>query len=141
MALADDVQARIPTRRLRELTNRDSNNATTVNTTVLGYAVTAVEGAFKTYAGEEYDGSLEQHVGVAADAVVERLKTWATGTKAGWDAAVQAIKDMAQTRARDRVIVETTSQLTPSTEVESGQVVRPKLADPETWDGYLPTTP
>jgi hypothetical protein len=141
MSLSAEVQSRYPAQRLVELTNPGSITATTVNTTILGLAATDVEADFQIVAGIAYDGTDARHVKTAVEGVVLRLMEWlAVGTKAAetiqgrWK---QRLEDLAKVTGRDRPHFQTTSDLTPSEEVPSGETVRPKF-DPEAFRGYVP---
>ena len=62
MALADEVSNRLSANLLRELTNQGDTSATTVNTTVLGYAATDAAGEFLVETGLTLDTTKAQHV-------------------------------------------------------------------------------
>jgi hypothetical protein len=72
--LATAVQARIPETRLIQLTNINSDSATTVNTTILEYAVTDTEADFKTYAMVDFDSTDARHIRLGIDGVLAFLE-------------------------------------------------------------------
>ena len=76
MALADDVTNRISTNLLRELTNQGSTSATSVNTTVLGYAVADAGAEFKSETGLDLDSSLASHVAAGVVGVIYYLYSY-----------------------------------------------------------------
>lgn len=73
MALSDDVQNRIPSTRLIELTNPRDSSATSIDTTVLGYAVTDITGDFELLSCETFSDSNPVHVAICVPAVVGKL--------------------------------------------------------------------
>lgn len=62
MALATDVQNRVNTDLLIALTNQGDRGASSVDTTVLGYAVADATAQFETDVGVEFDEDDDQHV-------------------------------------------------------------------------------
>lgn len=140
MALKDDVLLRIPAHRLAQLTNPDSNSATAYDSTWLTQACTDAAAMFATYVGAEYDSTRVDDVRIAVDGVMallidragsdnKRLEKWKTDAR-----------EYAMVRGRDRILFVTTSELTPSTEVQPGETVRSAF-DADAWDGYRPNQP
>lgn len=128
MALADDVQDRLEDQLLIELTNPDDRTATTINATLLGIAVTDVEGAFELYAEIEYDGTEKTHVMLGVQAVRAALEAYnRLGFLGGdaWDAMKEELRELAGIGARARVTPQTDSVLTRSSERVDQEIVRP----------------
>lgn len=129
MALTDEVQTRYPASLLISLTNPDTNAASSLNTTVLNAAVADVEAQFEITAGIEYDNAEATHVVTACEGVIALLKlrlgqSGETAKKI-WDDWQDKLLNLAKITSRDRQIADTTSDLTPSEEVENGVTVRP----------------
>lgn len=144
MALADEVTARYSTQRLVELTNADDKTATTVDTTVLGYAVTDATGEFETRVGVTYDNSNSKHVAVAVQGVLYYLRLYMgvendalRQSEAKWREGMTAL---GRVTARDRILPQTKSVLSPSAEQQNSEVVRPDM-DREHWDNFVPQPP
>ena len=72
--LGDAVQARIPVKRLAQLTNINSDSASTTNTTTLELAVTDTEADFKTYAMVTFDSTDARHIRLGIDGVIAWLE-------------------------------------------------------------------
>lgn len=72
MALSDDVQNRIPVERLKELT-AGTAGAAAVDTTILGYAATDIQGDFELLSSEAYDNTNPVHLAIAVPAVMGKL--------------------------------------------------------------------
>lgn len=141
MSLAGNVQTRIPTRRLRELTNANDHSASSTNTTILGLACDDVEEYFAEYCGVAYDDTNTHHVAVAVQGVVALLKAWASDNETSWEKWITRAEHAALTLGRDRFAPSSSSTLTPSDEGgEDGTEVRPAL-DSEAFDGYKPGMP
>ena len=133
MALADDVQNRIPTQRLVELTRQDSS-ATTVDTTKLGYAVADAGAEFLRRVGTSLDDSDAAHVAAGVEGVLYYLHLWAHGAS---DQATQNVQErwdrwldrIRRSETRDRV-VPTAGSVVDSTD-------RVPLGDRSRWKGYV----
>ena len=140
-ALAEAVTLRYPEQVLKELTNVRDPSATSVDSQRLEQAVTSVQVYFSTYAQESYDSTVGIHVEVGVRGVIALLQSWggsAQGvSKIRWDAWLEEVKAVRDTRARARIEPATTSELTPSDEVDGGQEVRP-FADRQRYRRMLP---
>lgn len=128
MALADEVKSRVADQRLVELTNPDDRDATTINATVLGLAVTDIGAEFKVLAGVTYSNADPRHVTYAVDGVV--LKLLAYMGQSPSVAAFQSWKDTLFSRLRvvtgnNRIKPKSSSKLTPAKEAPDGAIVRP----------------
>lgn len=140
-ALATAVEDRYDAQILKELTNVRDPSQTSIDSTKLERACTSVQTYFATHAQEEYDATVDIHVEVAVRGVVALLQSWG-GAAQGiarikWDAWLEEVKAVRVTRARARVEPATTSQLTPSEEVDGGEEIRP-WADRQHYRRLLP---
>jgi len=140
MSLQTNVVARIPDRRLRELTNADDRAATTANTTILALACTDAASLFAERCGATYDDTVAGDVRVSVPLVVAILIEWTTGVRDDLDKALEAAGKYSLVRGRNRSAGATTSLLTPSTEVQLGEEIRP-WSDQDSFDGYSPRSP
>jgi hypothetical protein len=127
---------------LTELTRRGATDSTTVSTTLLQYACDDIQsGDFPTYVQTTYDSTNRQHVSVACEGVLAKLKLWARdgsdGGKAEWDRWVARAQALARVTGRDRILPTTTSELEPTAEVDGTEVVRP-MFDQADFDEYRP---
>jgi len=131
MSLADRVTESMTTARLTELTCGDTTGSTTPDITILGLACTDAEAEFALYVGSAYDEDDAAHVSLAVQGVVLILARYAGGRdltdeyQRAWDRWVASCKTLGAAGARARIVPATNSLLTPSTEVESGETVRP----------------
>lgn len=117
MALISEVIARYSPSKLVQLTTQDDTSATTVNMTVLGYAVTDVEGYIEVYAGAAYDNDDARFVALACDGVVTLLQARKRGLileqDEGWRRWVTRVKELAEVTGRNRVLPKSSSQREP----------------------------
>lgn len=145
MALADEVTGRYPATRLIQLTNAGDESASSIDTTVLGYAVTDTQADFKTYAGVAYDNSDARHVAVAVEGVIAKLyqRGESPGSKAEslHDAYIARLETLAQSMGRDRLLPKTKSPLTPTAEQQTTETVRPAFDDFGDFDRLIPDPP
>src|SRR6185436_7317631 len=130
------------------LTNNFNSSATSIDSTVLGYAVQDVYAAFTIYAGVVYDESAttnpdhyQEHIATGVRAVIAKLKVY-TGQMANadaeWDACEKALVAMSKVGARDRFLVKTDSGTTESDENPNGNTVRPPFDD-QMFTPYIPS--
>ena len=144
MALADEVIARYPASRLKQLTNPNDQAASTVDTTVLGYAVADVIADFLTYCATTFDVTDSRHVSVAVKGVVATLalQTEAAGGNAqtDFDKYLDRLKDLARVTGRDRITPRTKSVLTPTAERLGTETVRPDTDRPD-YEDLIPDAP
>ena len=126
MALADDVQNRVSANLLRELTNQGDTSATTVNTTVLGYAAADAAGEFLVETGLTLDTSKAQHVAAGVIGVLYYLYSYsgietstATKQREQWYRWLSKI-DSTEGGGR-RLLPSTTSKLSPTEEREGAR--------------------
>jgi phage gp36-like protein len=138
-ALASAVQARYPSQTLVELTRRKSTSSTTLDSAVLELAVTDVTAQIAIYAGVTLDTADARHLSVACEGVIARLKVWSRespdASAADWKAWLESATALGKVTSRNRSAVVTTSELTPSREVEDdGEEVAP-VFDPQSFDG------
>lgn len=134
MGLADQVTARIPPVTLVQLT-RNLPGATTVDTTLLGYAVADVVGDLETYAGVIYDDTDARQVAVAVRGVVLTLLAYKGESSAldrldAWREELRT-KGLRRVTAGNRLLPVLGGTILTPTQAAAGEVVRP-LTDP-TW--------
>lgn len=134
MGLADQVTARIPPVTLVQLT-RNLPGATTVDTTLLAYAVADVVGDLATYAGVTYDDADARQVAVAVRGVVLTLLSYR-----GEASYIQSLRDwreqdlkkgLRSVTAGNRLLPVLGGTVLTPTQAAAGEVIRP-LTDP-TW--------
>ncbi len=132
MTLAAEVTARVPARRLIQITNPESSTASTVDTTLLGLACTDVGGEFELEAGVTIDLTNPIHVAIAISGVVSKLHEW-TGQGADWVTAHRTLYNerLKTLRSRHGIPATSSSNLTPAEE----PAALPHL-DAATFDGY-----
>lgn len=143
--LIDDVQNRYGLdggQALIELTNPRDPAASSIDTTVLQRACDDIEsGEFRTYAQQAYDSTDRQHVNVACEGVVAILMKWGASARnlqrIEWGDWVARCRDLAAVSSRGRIEPSTSSELTPSDEVQGGETRRP-WSDPENFEGLVP---
>ena len=145
MALAAEVTGRHSTKRITQLTNPDDQTATTVNATILGYAVTDAEADFLTYAGVEYDNSVAKHVSIGVFGVLAYLRSRMNAAGADADKAISQFQDMLRqlklTTGNNRITPTSNSRLYPSpVNPENQSNYRPPFDD-EDFDRYAPDAP
>ena len=144
MSLYTEVVARVPNQTLVTLTNQQSTSATTIATTLLQTACDDIAAQFATYAGETFDVTVRRHVVLGVAGVLALLRSWnpiqAEGADGAMDRWIAAVTAYSETAARDHRSIYSSSQLTPSDEVDGSQDVRP-WSDPEAFDGYAPGMP
>jgi hypothetical protein len=142
MALIDRVTERITNDLLVKLTNPDAPAEITVNTTYLQQTCDDVEdGEFEAYMGEDYDEAVAVHILAAVLLVRLRLIEQGAAPNIAFEklraAAEKRIEKYKNIRARDRVVPQSTSQLTPSEEVRAGETRRPEF-DNEFFTEIIP---
>lgn len=138
------VVSRVPAQTLVTLTQQQSTSSTTLDTTKLQTACDDIEAQFTTYAGEVWVGTNRRHLVLGTAGVLALLRSWnpiqAEGADLAMDKWIAAVEAYSQTSARDHRSVYTTSELTPSTEVDGTSEVRP-WSDIDAFDGLVPGMP
>jgi phage gp36-like protein len=133
MALIDRVQERITADVLVKLTNPDESNTTTVDTTYLQLVCDDVESEFVAWLNEEYVETIRVLVSAACLLVRYKLIQYGAAPGKAELALMERLEKMVErirmVRARDRISPQTSSDLTPSTEVQAGETVRPNFDD------------
>ena len=120
--LATEVQTRIDTPTLVQLTNRGSNTATTVNTTLLAAAVADAQAEFGLLTGLTYDQTNALHTAVGVIGVHAFLLGYGdpgqvtNPVRDRWLAQLEQIAVSKGTRRR--ILPSTSSELEPSEEVD-----------------------
>lgn len=135
MALTDEVQDRLSSQRLIELTNPQAPNATSIDSTRLARAATDAQALFGVHCGLAYDNTKAVHVAVAVDLVVSLLqKRMGKISEQAWEQVLEALKAAALVLGRDRIRPSTRAPYAPSAEQSSaGETVRPDT-DRERFD-------
>lgn len=143
MALTDRVQARLPTELLAQLTQKDSRQPSTIDTTVLGLACTDVEADIETFAGVAYDNDDERHVAFAIRGVLLHLRVYQGRTEGAyerlrdWQRSLD--ENLRLVTGNNRIRLKSSSDLTPSDEAVDGAIVRPYF-DERVIDDVVPRT-
>lgn len=91
---------------LRNLTNHDDPDASTVNTTRLGKACDAVEADFPRFAQTAYDDTSDLHVNVAVMGVIAYLRAWSSQqgpVKGAFDEFKEALGSIRSIEAGKRI--------------------------------------
>lgn len=135
MSLTDEVQARVPTKRLAQLTQPPGSALSTVNTAVLVQACTDVEADFELFGQVTFDVTKATHVAVAVRGVLTKLQLYKGTQGAGWAETQQKLwKDELQV-LRSRAGIPTTSSAVRTPEADDADLA-PKLG-PSFWAGYV----
>lgn len=142
MSLRTNVEARISSQKLLELTNPENRAASSVNTSLLDTACTDVVADLAIHAGLTYDDTNALHVTVAVEGVVLKLRAYAKPAAENTDAQYQRwlerrVAALAKVTSRDRIWPETNSELEPSSETRGGIPRRPRF-DEQKFDGIKP---
>lgn len=144
MPLSTHVTNRIASQRLVELTNPGSTSATTVNTTLLGFATADVEADFRVFANITYDDADARHISAAVHGVVLKLLTWKG------EGAFHEQLERWQTWLRDglrmvthndRIRPESSSTLTPGPEGGETATIRPWFDGETGFQDFIPNAP
>ncbi len=142
MTLATEVTARVAAPLLIELTNQGSTTATTIDTTLLGYAATDAEQEFLAETGLTYDTTNAMHVAACVVGVLYYLHSY-TGIQSerqeamrtrwqGWLAKVALALG-----GERRIMPKTSSVKKPSTPVTDALPDN----DRTRWRNYVPNMP
>ncbi len=142
MPLSTHVTDRYSTQYLVELTNPQDRGATTINTTLLGFAADDVDGLFDVYAGVAYDDSDAQHIAVAVEGVIAFLlrRTGQSTADARISTWVSTMRDLSRTEGRNRVTPDSTTRMQPSADNRLTATPRPAFDD-RRFDSFLPNSP
>lgn len=139
MPLATHVQNRIQTQLLVELTNPNDRSATTVNATVLGYAVDDVSADLQIYAGVAYVDTDARHVAAAVRGVLLYLRQYAGRATGIYDEIDRWHKmlteDLRAVAGNNRLLPRTTSVLDPTDETVNA---RPAFDPEAAWTDLVP---
>lgn len=135
MALSDEVQSRLSTQRLLEITNPDKPSATALDSTRLDKAATDAQALFEVHAGVAYDNTKATHVIAGVDLVVAILqKRMGKISEQAWEQTLEQLKAVGHVLGRNRIKPQTNSVYTPSSEASTdGSAVRPDM-DRERFD-------
>lgn len=139
MALTDEVQSRVPSQQLIELTNPRDTTASAIDSTVLAQAASSIEAYFGRDAEESYDSTVAIHVEVCVNGVIALLRLWADGLYEGtqdfWDSFRAECGRVRAVRSRARIEPSTTSLTNHSTDTRT--TIRPEFDDEQFADSTL----
>lgn len=142
MALTDEVQGRIATQLLVELTNHGDTSTTTINTTRLNYACADAAALFGRRVGVALDVTVADHVWPACLAVLYVLHTYPGGDGTRLDGAKkrweEAGDELARTIGARRVVTPATSSLYAPTQERDQEA---PASDKDKWRDYTIGTP
>lgn len=133
MALSTHVTNRYGTNTefLRSLTNHDDRDATTVNTTRLGYATDAAEGQFPIHAQEAYDDTDAAHIEAGVTGVIAYLRLWSSAQGKA-EGALKEFREMLaairKTSAGKRITATATDPTTTKIDYFEGMSPDPRTA-------------
>ena len=142
MTLATEVTARVAAPLLIELTNQGSTTATTINTTLLGYAATDAEQEFLAETGLAFDAAQPMHVAACIVGVLYYLHSY-TGIQNERQEAMRTrwqgwlVKVARALGGERRIMPKTSSVKKPSTPVTDALPDN----DRTRWRGYVPNMP
>lgn len=144
MPLGTHFQNRYSAKLVRQLTNPDVVNATSVDSTRLDNGVTDAQAWFRQGVGVTYDDNDTRHVFVACLALEVILKERADRYGDALDRLREHVEalmaQLAKTQGRDRLLPRTTSVVSPTSEDVAGVQDRP-LFDKDRFAGLKPDTP
>ena len=141
MALSDEVLKRYANNTvLQQLTNQGDESASSYDAGRLSTACTDVQADFLTYTATTYDNSDAQHVAVACQGVMAYLYIGAeapgSAAQNRFDAYIERLRSLAKVTGRDRANIKSKSVLTPSSEQQGTETVRPDTDRP-TFDDLV----
>lgn len=147
MTLATEVTTRYSDKFVRQLTNPDNAPQGSVDAARLALAVTDATAEFERLAASPFDLTNPHHVDVAVQGVILKLMERGGTHPAGDSAETIRGKFEKQCAAlgstqggRTRVQPSTNSILTPSSEGDTGTIVRPEF-DRKEFNGLIPGPP
>lgn len=118
MSLSSNVQTRYSTQYLINVSNPQNTGGITLDTTKFNAACTDVEAKIEVHCGVEYDDTDPRHVDAAVEGVVSLL-LWRNGHGGGkerYDSFIKGLKALALVTGRDRIAMESDSNMTATTE-------------------------
>lgn len=119
MALTTHVQARVPTKTLRELTNPNDRQPSTVDTAYLDLAVSAAESDFDLIAHVEYDDTSQMHIEAGVMGVLAYLSSWTSkGDTKKVDKFHTRLEKIGDVSSHKRISPVTDSEYAPTRESE-----------------------
>lgn len=126
MALADEVVSRYPAAYLTNLTNPGSAGASSYDQTRLGKACTDVEALVRIHAGTTFDVTDARHVATCCPIVISLLECGLGKVNYSqvMETAKAELRNLGLVTGRDKVTPTTSSQLTPSSDLDDGETSR-----------------
>ena len=142
MPLATHVTDPNTTQYLRQVTNPQNPNATTVNTTLLGFAADDVDALFEVYSGVAYDDANQLHIAVAVDGVISFLlqRTGQSAAQQRMDTWIAAMRSLSRVEGRNRITPDSNTLMQPSADDRLTVTPRPAFDD-RFFDRVLPGSP
>jgi len=144
MALTDEVTTRLSTERLVALTNPDNVTSIIAPGARLTAAGADTEAEFRYYTGVIYDNSNALHVALAVDGVVIFLQKFMDNENIN-EAYQDWIRRLERFRISEggnqRILPDSTSELTPADERPDSAEVRPHFDVHESFESIRPETP
>jgi hypothetical protein len=147
--LSTEIQNRLSSQLLVELTNPDDKSAETIDTDRLNAAIADAQAEFQVYCGVTYDNTVAVHTMAGIHGVIYYLHLYMGAFTEEVDKYERrwrnALDQAALVTGRNRILPDSTSVLTPTPEQESTEVVRPDMDRPNFDDlvtrrpGYGPT--
>jgi len=129
VALSDEVISRYANSRVKQLTNPGVQSPAGINAVILALAAGDVEEEFEEVVGVVYDNSNRKHVAIAVRGVIATLALQAEAAGATANALheryIEGLERLAKVTGRDRIPVTTSSQVTPTDERQTTEIVRP----------------
>ncbi len=142
MPLSTHVQNRYSSEYLVQLTNPQNRNASTIDTTLLGFSVDDVDALFDVYAGVAYDDADATHIAVAVEGVIAFLmrRTGQSAAEARVTAWLSSIRALGGVEGRNRVTPDSTTRFQPSADDRLTSTPRPAFDD-RRFDPFQPKPP
>jgi hypothetical protein len=142
MTLSSEVQARVSSQKLIELTNQDDRTATTIDTTILDAAIADAGAEFTDETNLNFDDSNARHIRVGIIGVLAYLESYVNmQTQAYKDLRQQFERAMAKIAvslgAEKRLLPSSKNTTTPSTP----RVGQKPEQDRTRWDSIVPNMP
>ena len=145
MTLLAQFKLRLSAQLLITWTNPDDPTANASDDVFLQDACDDVEdGEFVAWMGEDYDETIKSHILAAVQLVKLKLVEMGAAPNITYEKMLEQtekrIERYRNVRSRDRVAPTSSSQLTPSDEVQSGQTRRPAMDD-QFFGSIIPEDP
>lgn len=144
MALWDEVVSRISPQTLKQLTNVDNQNASSIDNNQGTRAATAAAAWFKRVSTAAFDYTNADMLDIGVEATLWILRKWSgrlsQNLREDREVIEQSMRDYGSIGPRARVTPKTSSPLTPTEEDENNSTVRPEF-DEHRFDRMRMTDP